>query len=122
MEERNGTMRKSPTAESVDGYLELLPGEGRVALEKLRMIIKAAAPGTTEVISYRIPVFKYQERPLVSIGATENHCSFYIMSSSMIPKGAGIQARERRGYGVGGSRIRYSPDKPLPAGLVTKLV
>ena len=122
MEERNGTMRKSPTAESVDGYLELLPGEGRVTLEKLRMIIKAAAPGTTEVISYRIPVFKYEGRPLVGIGAAKNHCSFFTMSSSMIPKLARMRARELRGYEVSGATIHFSPDKPLPAGLVTKLV
>src|SRR5438445_9444517 len=56
-------MRKSPSAETVEGYLELLPEEVSLALEKLRKIIKAAAPGTTEVISYRIPVFKYQGRP-----------------------------------------------------------
>src|SRR2546425_13024221 len=53
---------------------------------KLRKIIKAAAPKTTEVISYRIPIFKYYGRPLVGFGATENNCSFYVMSSSMIPK------------------------------------
>lgn len=45
-EEDNETVRGSPTAESVDGYLELLPGEVRVALEELRKVIKAAAPGT----------------------------------------------------------------------------
>jgi len=86
------------------------------------MIIKAAAPGTTEVISYRIPVFKYEGRPLVGIGAAKNHCSFFTMSSSMIPKLARMRARELRGYEVSGATIHFSPDKPLPAGLVTKLV
>src|SRR5437016_13528466 len=79
-------MRKSPSAETVEGYLELLPEEESLALEKLRKIIKATAPGTTEVISYRIPVFKYQGSPLVGFGAAKNHCSFFTMSSSMIPK------------------------------------
>jgi len=115
-------MRKSPPAETVEGYLELLPEEVSLALEKLRKIIKAAAPGTTEVISYRIPVFKYQGRPLVGFGAAKNHCSFFTMSSSMIPKLARMRAAELKGYDVSGATIHFTPDKPLSAALVTKLV
>jgi len=115
-------MRKSPSAETVEGYLELLPEEVSLALEKLRKIIKAAAPGTTEVISYRIPVFKYQGRPLVGFGAAKNHCSFFTMSSSMIPKLARMRAAELKGYDVSGATIHFTPDKPLSAALVTKPV
>ena len=114
-------MRKSPPAESVDSYLSALPEEVRAALEKLREIIKAAAPDTTEVISYRIPVFKYQG-PLVGFGAAKNHCSFFTMSSSMIPKLARMRARELKGYDVSGATIHFTPDKPLPAALVKRLV
>ncbi len=64
-------MRKSAAADTVDGYLAALPREVRAALEKLRKIIKTATPGTTEVISYKIPVFKYQGRPLVGLGAAK---------------------------------------------------
>jgi uncharacterized protein YdhG (YjbR/CyaY superfamily) len=78
--------KKSALSESVERYLAAFPEDVRVALEKLRKIIKAAAPGTTLVVSYKIPIFKYQGHPLVGFGATKNHCSFYVMSSSMIPK------------------------------------
>ena len=115
-------MRKSPPAESVNSYLSALPEEVRAALEKLRKIIKAAAPDTTEVISYRIPVFKYQGRPLVGFGAAKKRCSFFTMSSSMIPKLARMRAGELEGYEVSGATIHFTPDKPLPAALVTKLV
>ena len=115
-------MRKSPPAGSVDGYLSALPEEVRAALEKLRKIIKAAAPDTTEVISYRIPVFKHQGRPLVGFGAAKNHCSFFTMSSSMILKLARMRARELKGYDVSGATIHFTPDKALLAVLVTKLV
>jgi uncharacterized protein YdhG (YjbR/CyaY superfamily) len=100
----------------------MVPADSRVALEKLRKIIKAAAPDTAEVISYKIPIFKYQGHPLVGFGATENHCSFYVMSSSMIPKLARMRAGEFKGYDVSGATIHFTPDKPLPAALVTKLV
>jgi len=37
---------------SVEDYLSQVPEEARAALEKLRNTIKAAAPNTTETISY----------------------------------------------------------------------
>jgi len=115
-------MKKNAPAESVDSYLATRPADVRFALEKLRRIIKTAAPGTTEVISYRIPIFKYQGRPLVGFGATENHCSFFVMSSSMIPKLARMRTGELREYDVSGATIHFTPDKPLPGALVTRLV
>lgn len=77
---------------------------------------------TTEVVSYKIPISKYQGHPLVGFGATENHCSFYIMSSSMIPKLARARNAELKGYDVSVATIHFTPDKPLPATVVTKLV
>jgi len=56
-------MKKSVLADSVDDYLALVPKPERIALEKLRKIIKAAAPGTTEAISYKIPIFKLHDHP-----------------------------------------------------------
>jgi len=94
----------------------------RIALERLRRIIKAAAHGTVEVVSYRIPIFKLQGHPLVGFGATRNHCSFYLMSSSIIPKLASMRDAELAGYKVSGATIHFTPDKPLPTALVTKLV
>jgi len=89
--------KTSAKAESVDGYLAALPKDTRAALEKLRKIIKAAAPGTSEVVSYRVPIFKLQGHPLVGFGAAGDRCSFYIMSSSMIPKLARARAGELKG-------------------------
>jgi uncharacterized protein YdhG (YjbR/CyaY superfamily) len=111
--------KKSVPSESVsvDRYLEALPKDVRIALEKLRKIIKAAAPGTTEVVSYKIPIFKHQDHPLVGFGATKNHCSFYVMSSSMIPKLAQARDTKLKGFDVNGATIHFTPDKPLPAAL-----
>jgi len=109
-------------AGSVDDYLALMPPDVGVALEKLRKIIKAAAPEKTEVVSYRIPIFKHQGHPLVGLGVARNHCSFFVMSSSMIPKLARMRAGELKGYDVSGATIHFTPDKPIPAALVRKLV
>ena len=114
-------MKSKPT-ERVEAYLKTVPEDMRIAIEKLRKITKAAAPGTTEVVSYKIPIFKYQGHPPVGFGATKNHCSFYVMSSSMIPKLAQVRDIKLKGFDVNDATIHFTPDKPLPAALVTKLV
>jgi hypothetical protein len=58
---------------SVEEYLAALPKESRVALEKLRKRIRAAAPEAIETISYQMPAFKDHGRFLVSYAAFKEH-------------------------------------------------
>ncbi len=104
-------------ASDVDDYLTALPEDARSALEKLRTTIKAAAPEATEAISYQIPTFKYHGS-LVGFAAFKKHCSFYVMSPSLMS----AHSDELKAYDASGATIRFPPDKPLPAALVTKLV
>lgn len=67
-------MKKAAT---VTEYLRATPSKPRAALQRLRKIIKAAAPGAKEVISYGIPTFRLNDRMLVSYAAFKNHCSFF---------------------------------------------
>ncbi|TMI48215.1 hypothetical protein E6H18_10425 [Candidatus Bathyarchaeota archaeon] len=64
----------------------------------------------------------YHGRPLVGFGAAKNHCSFYLMSSSIIPKLARARTGKLKGYDVSGATVHFTLDKPLLATLVTKLV
>ena len=111
------TKNKLPT--TVDEYLAALPRDKRDALAKLRAMIRKAAPDATEGISYQVPVFKLDGKPLVGFGAATAHCTFYVMSTS-------AAMRERlsalKGYKLGGGSIQFPADKPLPAALVTTLV
>jgi uncharacterized protein YdhG (YjbR/CyaY superfamily) len=103
---------------AVDDYLAGLPEEARVTLEKVRKTIKAAAPKAIEVISYQIPTFKMDGRPLVGFAAFKTHCSFFPMSSSVIE----AYKDELKQYVTSKGTIRFALDKPLPAALVKKLV
>jgi uncharacterized protein YdhG (YjbR/CyaY superfamily) len=102
----------------VDAFLAGLPEGMRGALEDLRRTIATAAPDAVEGIGYGVPAFKYRGRPLVSFGAGKNHCSFYVQSPSVID----AHRDELADYDTAKGTIRFAPDKPLPAGLVTKLV
>jgi len=108
-------MRGKP--ETIDEYLAGLSADKRAALEKLRRVIKAAAPKAEECISYQIAAFR-QNGMLVGFGATEKHCAFYLMSSSTVA----AHKDELKDYDTSKGTIRFQPDRPLPAALVRKLV
>jgi len=99
-----------------DDYLATLSPDKRAALKKLRRTIKAAAPAADECVSHGIPAFRLNGKLLVFYGAGKNHCAFY--------PGSTIQSlkADLRSYDTSKGTIRFSPDKPLPAALVRKLV
>ena len=103
---------------SVEEYLAALPRESRVALEKLRKTIKAAAPGATETISYQMPAFKDHGRFLVSYAAFKGHCSLFPASTAVME----ALGEELKPYFSGKGTLRFTADKPIPAVLVRKLV
>jgi uncharacterized protein YdhG (YjbR/CyaY superfamily) len=104
-------------AKTVDEYLLSLPEGVRTTLEALRQAIKAAAPESEEIISYRIPTYKYFG-PLVHFAAQKNHCSLTVVSPSVTK----IFERELQTYKISGRTIHFSPEKPLPADLVKEIV
>jgi uncharacterized protein YdhG (YjbR/CyaY superfamily) len=108
-------MAEKPT--TIDEYLAGVSTDQRAALEELRKTIRAAAPAAEECISYQLPAFRLNGA-LVGFGATANHCAFYLMSGSTVE----AHQEELRGYDTSKGTIRFQPEQPLPAALVTKLV
>jgi uncharacterized protein YdhG (YjbR/CyaY superfamily) len=106
-----------PKPRNIDEYLARLSDEQRAALEKLRRTIRAAAPLAQECISYQLPAFRHNGM-LVAFGARPTHCAFYLMSGTTIED----HKAELAAYDTSKGTIRFSPNKPLPAALVRKLV
>jgi len=113
MRTRSG--KRSPP-KTIDEYLARLDDEKRTALEALRRTIRAAAPRAEECISYQLPAFRLDGRVLVWFGAATRHCSFYP---------GGIVAEftdDLEGFETSKGTIRFTPDHPLPASLVRRIV
>ncbi|HET7604169.1 MAG TPA: DUF1801 domain-containing protein [Gemmatimonadales bacterium] len=102
---------------TVTAYLAELPPSSRKALKQLRTAIKAAAPGITERISYRIPAFELDGRPLLSIAGFKKHVSVYPVTSGMLARCGKAIAPYRAGKGT----LRFPLDAPIPVGLVARL-
>ena len=106
-----------PGAVTVSDYIAKTPPKARKALKELRRAIKAAAPGITERISYRIPTFDLDGRYLLYIAAFKEHVSVYPVTAAMEAKYDRAIAPYRAGKGT----LRFSLEDPIPTGLVTKL-
>jgi uncharacterized protein YdhG (YjbR/CyaY superfamily) len=116
MKKAASSQKRAP-AKDVDAYLASAPKELRAALDNLRAAIKAAAPKAEELISYRIPTYKYQG-PLVHFVARESYCSFIAVSKTVLEK---FKA-ELANFDTSGTTIHFTVENPLPAALVKKIV
>jgi uncharacterized protein YdhG (YjbR/CyaY superfamily) len=112
---RSSRMSKAKT---VDEYLARVPEPACSSLKHIRKVIQSVVPKeTTEVISYGIPMFKFNGM-LVGYAAFKNHCSLFPTGSGVIEK----FAKELKGYSTSRGTIQFPSDKPLPDALVKKIV
>lgn len=102
----------------VRAYLDEMPPKARAALKKIRATILAAAPGAEENFSYRMPAFRLNGRALVWYAGFKNHCSLYPMTGAIRRR----LARDLAGYEMSTGTVRLPLTKPVPVGLVKKLV
>jgi uncharacterized protein YdhG (YjbR/CyaY superfamily) len=107
-----------PLAASTEEFLAAVPEPQRRALEDLRSVIRKAAPDADEVINYGVPMLKLNGRNLVSFAAGKDHCSFYVQSPAVME----AHAAELEGFKTSKGTVQFTPDRPIPPGLVTKLV
>lgn len=108
--------RKSAT---IDDYLATVRDEKkRRALERLRKTIRSVVPKAEECISYKIPAFRVDGEVVAGFLATAKGCSYFPFSGSTLE----TLAMDLRDYEQTKGSLHFSPDEPLPVGLVRKLI
>jgi uncharacterized protein YdhG (YjbR/CyaY superfamily) len=99
-----------------DEYKSSFPLETQKILEQLRATIIKAAPEADEVISYGMPLFRYNGR-LLYFAAFKNHIGLY-------PMVTGIEAFKTKlsAFKWAKGSIQFPLQKPLPRELITDIV
>lgn len=109
-------MRQLKIPGNIEEYISGFPEPVQIKLREIRAAIRKAAPDAKEKISYRMPAFTLNGM-LVYFAAHTNHIGFYPMS-------AAIDAfkKELSDYKRSKGTIQFPLDKPLPKGLITRII
>jgi len=111
-------MRTKQTApQNIDDYIAAFPKDVQAILEKIRLTIRKAAPDAEETISYQIPTFTLKGKYLVYFAAYKKHIGLY-----PAPRGNAEFKQELSGYDGGKGTVRFPLDKPIPFGLIRRIV
>ncbi len=101
---------------TIDEYIALYPRDVQAILKKVRQTIKKAAPGAEETLKYRMPTFMLNGN-LVYFAGFKSHIGFY-----PIPTGIEAFKKDLAPYKQGRGSVQFPLDKPIPYGLITRIV
>jgi len=111
-------MTDRSAATSVDHYIAEFPADTRRALEQVRGVIRAAAPGATEGISYAIPTFDLNGQHLVFFAGYAKHIGFYPVTTGATE----AFAEELKPYKRGKGSVQFPLSRPMPIDLIRRMV
>lgn len=111
-------MANRSTVSSIDAYIAAFPPEAQKALEELRALINATAPGVTERISYGMPTFDLNGRHLVYFAGWKRHIGLYPVTAGV----AEAFREELAPYASGKGSLQFPLGKPLPTDLIRRIV
>lgn len=105
-------------ADSIDAYVSTLPPDAGRALTEVIAAIRKGVPGAAESISYAIPTFKIDGRPVIYCAAFTAHYSIYPATASLVAAlGDALAPYDYNGKGT----IRFPLGRPVPRALITRI-
>ncbi|HEY1074919.1 MAG TPA: DUF1801 domain-containing protein [Patescibacteria group bacterium] len=101
----------------IDTYLEKVSEPEKIALERVRKIIKKTVPDAEESISYGMPAFKYKKKYLVAFCEFKDHMSLFPGSEAIEKFKAKLE-----GYKLSKGTIQFTLEHPLSETLIREIV
>jgi len=101
----------------IDLYISNFPEDVQEILTQIRTIINKVVPDAVEDISYGMPAFKTNGKPLVYFAGYKNHIGFYAT-----PTGHEYFSAELSNYKQGKGSVQFPIDKPIPFDLIKRIV
>jgi uncharacterized protein YdhG (YjbR/CyaY superfamily) len=105
------------TFATVDEYVAALPDDVRPVFDRLRSSIHAVVPDVGETISYAMPTFILDGRPLVHLAAWKKHVGLY-----PLPPMDDALTAEIEPYRATKDTLQLKYAEPIPYDLVQRVV
>ena len=108
---------KQTAPKTIDEYISSFPQDIQEILEKIRSLVKRAAPQAQETIKYGIPTFMLRDTYLIYFAAYKKHIAIY-----PIPPGDPRFKEEISAYRSGKGTLQFPLDQSIPYTLIRKLM
>jgi uncharacterized protein YdhG (YjbR/CyaY superfamily) len=102
----------------ISDYLKTVKSSQRVELRRIYKTIKQTVPEAEESISYGIPAFKLNKKPLIYFAAFKNHMSLFPVTGS-IQKDL---SRELSCYKTAKGTLQFTEDNTISDALLKKII
>lgn len=102
---------------TIEEYISKSPKQAQVPARAIYKLIKDIAPEAVESISYGVPTFKLNSKPLVYFAAYEHHIGLYAT-----PNGHEAFKDQFAKYKQGKGSVQFPLDQPMPVELIKKVV
>lgn len=102
---------------TVDEYIAQANPDVQGILKKLRELIKATTPTAIESISYGMPAYKLNGKPLVYFAAFTHHIGLYAT-----PEAHEAFVEQLAQYKQGKGSVQFPLNQPIPYDLIEKMV
>lgn len=102
---------------TVEEYISQFSKEVQEILQKIRSVVKSHAPDAVESISYQMPAYKLNGKPVVYFGAWKQHIGFYAT-----PAGNEAFRKELSVYKGAKGSVQFPLNKPMPYKLIKDIV
>lgn len=102
----------------VDSYIENSVRESRSIMKELRELIKMTIPEAEEVISWNVPIYKYNNGILAGYSVARKHVSFGVDTL----KNEDRELLKEEGYKTGKKTIQIKFDQQVPATIIKKIL
>jgi uncharacterized protein YdhG (YjbR/CyaY superfamily) len=107
-------MKKRTAPTSVASYIAGFPRAVQAILKRVRGIVRKAIPAAQESISYQIPTYKLNGRPVIYFAAFKEHYSMYPSNTRLVA----AFKHELTGYEMSKGTIRFPLSEPVPVKLI----
>ena len=101
----------------VDKYLAGIDNKQKAELQRIRKVIQHTLPEVEEVISYGMPVYKYNKKYLIGIAAFKDHMSVFPGSGPI----ESIKGK-LKDYKISKGTIQFTLERPIPEYLIKQII
>jgi uncharacterized protein YdhG (YjbR/CyaY superfamily) len=114
--ERKIMKTSASAAPNIDEYIAASPSAVQSILKEIRRTIRTAAPGAEELISYRMPAFRWHGI-VVYFAAFKHHIGLYppVSGDARLEKALAPYAGPK-------GNLKFPLDRPIPYALIKRIV